>query len=97
MLIATWNIHGFQDNKIVLIEEVVQRNDFVCLTETWDDVPQYDDWQTVNCISRATHNSGPSCGGVALMVQRHFKLKVRHKHVYKHIQSICSTIMTVPL
>lgn len=97
MFLATWNIHRFQVNKTTSIEEVVLRSDFACLAETLGNVPHYDDWQIVNCVYRENRNSGPSCGGVTLIVQPHRNLRVRHQHLSKHIQAICATVMTVPV
>lgn len=98
MIAATWNTRGYQLYKLPAIEEIMEEADVLCLTETWREVDEQEEWTVINCLnSNGARATGPSRGGVALVIHKHLPVKVRRLIRSKSHQAIVITVCGTPV
>lgn len=96
MKVTTWNAQGIHLRKLEVVEKLLEDSDVLCLRETWRGFTFDEEWQSVICLNTSTHKSGPSCGGVTLLVQPHLRFTTKKLYTTRFIQAVVGTVMRSP-
>lgn len=97
MNIITWNASGYTRAKTEFLASLVRRATLVCITETYNIIPNTDDWHSICVQAPPTTGRHRRGGGVAILHSGESVIRRVSTHSEPKFQLISATVNGVPV
>ena len=98
MIVTTWNIRGWGGMVSLAITKLLHSADLVCITETWSEALDNEDWNIVSAKAHPSAGNNPRLtGGVAVITKQSTTFKTIRTHSERNFQFVTGTVLGVPI